>query len=394
MCVERTVADRPSTNMKIVIAIDSFKGSLSSLDAGEAVRDAFIKIFPGGEAVILPIADGGEGTTDALVRGLGGEFREVEVTGPLGERKLAQYGVIGDTAVIEMASAAGLPSVPADRRDPECTTTYGVGELICHALNSGCRDFIVGIGGSATNDGGIGMMTALGCGFFDENGDPVGVSGGETGKIRKIDLSNLDPRVKECKFRVACDVTNPLCGENGASAVFGPQKGATPKQVKSLDAGLRNLSQVVAKTIRKDVSNTPGAGAAGGLGFALMAFFNAELRGGVEMILDKIDAATHMKNADIVVTGEGRMDAQTAMGKAPAGVAKLAKASGAKLVLAFAGSTKDADSVNDCGIDAYFAIPQGVATLDELIENARGNLYSRAVQVFRVVRGMMGYAIS
>lgn len=375
--------------MKTVIAIDSFKGSLSSLEAGNAVREAVMRAHPDAEVTVRPLADGGEGTVEAMAAGLGGEMIEAKVTGPLGERVKAKYCIVnGRTAVIEMAEAAGLPLVPSDLRDPMFTTTYGVGELIIHAIGRGCRSFIIGIGGSATNDGGTGMLSALGFEFFDENGQNIALGAYGLDSLVSVSAENVLPELKECSFRVACDVNNPLCGERGCSAVYGPQKGATPEAVKVMDAWLAKYADTAKSVFPNADPEYPGAGAAGGLGFAFMTFMNASLESGISIILDETELEKHIADADIVVTGEGRIDFQTAMGKAPIGVAKLAKKHG-KRVIAFAGCvTEDAEECNEHGIDAFFPIVRGVTTLDEALDrqNAYNNLKAAAYQVFRILK--------
>ena len=375
--------------MKVVIAIDSFKGSLSSLEAGEAVREGVLKADGSAKAVIRPLADGGEGTVDALAIGLGGEMIEAEVTGPLGESVKAKYCIVkGSTAVIEMAQAAGLPLVPAELRDPMNTTTYGVGELILDAIRRGCRSFIVGIGGSATNDGGTGMLSALGFDFLDKSGEKIALGARGLEALASVSAENVIPELRECSFRVACDVNNPLCGERGCSAVYGPQKGATPESVKIMDGWLGKYAETAKSAFPNADPNYPGAGAAGGLGFAFKTFMNASLESGIGIILDETELEKHIADADVVVTGEGRIDFQTAMGKAPIGVAKLAKKHG-KRVVAFAGCvTADAEECNNHGIDAFFPIIRGITTLDEALDrdNAYSNLRAAAYQVFRLIK--------
>ena len=375
--------------MKVVIAIDSFKGSLSSLEAGGAVREGVLKADESAEVVIRPLADGGEGTVDALAIGLGGEMIEVDVTGPLGERVRAKYCIVkGSTAVIEMAQAAGLPLVPAELRDPMNTTTYGVGELILDAIRRGCRSFIVGIGGSATNDGGTGMLSALGFEFLDKNGEKISFGARGLEALASVSAENVIPELRECSFRVACDVNNPLCGERGCSAVYGPQKGATPESVKIMDGWLGKYAEVAKSAFPNADPNYPGAGAAGGLGFAFKTFMNASLESGIGIILDETELERHIADADVVVTGEGRIDFQTAMGKAPIGVAKLAKKHG-KRAIAFAGCvTADAEECNNHGIDAFFPIIRGITTLDEALrrDNAYSNLRAAAYQVFNLLK--------
>lgn len=375
--------------MKVVIAIDSFKGSLSSLEAGEAVREGVLKADESAEVVIRPLADGGEGTVDALAIGLGGEMIEADVTGPLGESVRAKYCIVkGSTAVIEMAQAAGLPLVPAELRDPMNTTTYGVGELILDAIRRGCRSFIVGIGGSATNDGGTGMLSALGFEFLDKNGEKIAFGARGLEALASVSAENVISELRECSFRVACDVNNPLCGERGCSAVYGPQKGATPESVKIMDGWLGKYAETAKSAFPNADPNYPGAGAAGGLGFAFKTFMNASLESGIGIILDETELEKHIADADVVVTGEGRIDFQTAMGKAPIGVAKLAKKHG-KRVVAFAGCvTADAEECNNHGIDAFFPIIRGITTLDEALDrdNAYSNLRAAAYQVFNLLK--------
>lgn len=375
--------------MKVVIAIDSFKGSLSSLEAGEAVREGVLKADESAEVVIRPLADGGEGTVDALAIGLGGEMIEADVTGPLGERVRAKYCIVkGSTAVIEMAQAAGLPLVPAELRNPMNTTTYGVGELILDAIRRGCRSFIVGIGGSATNDGGTGMLSALGFEFLDKNGEKIALGARGLEALASVSAENVIPELHECSFRVACDVNNPLCGERGCSAVYGPQKGATPESVKIMDGWLGKYAEVAKSAFPNADPNYPGAGAAGGLGFAFKTFMNASLESGIGIILDETELEKHIADADVVVTGEGRIDFQTAMGKAPIGVAKLAKKHG-KRAIAFAGCvTADAEECNNHGIDAFFPMIRGITTLDEALDrdNAYSNLRATAYQVFNLLK--------
>ena len=378
--------------MNVVIAIDSFKGSLTSLQAGNAAAEGIKRVFPDAYVAIRPLADGGEGTVDTLVSGMGGEFCSVEVTDPCGKPVTARYGIIreSNTAVMEMSAAAGLTLVPPDKRDPMKTTTYGVGEMIWDAVSHGCQDFIIGIGGSATNDGGAGMLQALGFGLLNMNGEQIPHGAEGLSGLVRITNDNVLPELSECRFRIVCDVTNPLCGENGCSAVFAPQKGASPESLSVMDKWLAHFAELT-KTINPDAdSDYPGAGAAGGLGFAFRSYTNTELLPGVELVLQETNLEEYIKNADIVVTGEGRLDAQTAMGKAPVGVAKLAKKYG-KPVIAFAGSvTKDAATLNECGIDAYFPILCTVCSLEDAMNpvNAAENLSDTAEQVFKALRAI------
>ena len=368
--------------MKVVFAIDSFKGSLSSLAAGEAAAAGARDVFLDAETIVRPLADGGEGTVDALVAGMGGERRVLTVTGPAGRPVSAAYGILpGGTAVIEMAAAAGITLVTGAEKNPLLTTTFGVGEMIADAVRSGCRRFVIGIGGSATNDGGAGMLQALGFGLLDDEGKDIPRGGAGLERLKRVTWERALPGLAECAFRIACDVTNPLCGPNGASAVFGPQKGATPEMVKRLDAALAHFA-----AISGGDATYPGTGAAGGLGFAFRTFLRGELQRGVEIVLAETHLEDFVRTADIVVTGEGRLDAQTAMGKAPAGVAALAKRFG-KPVIAFSGCvTPDAEVVNDHGIDAFFPVLRTVCTLDEALDvrNAAANLRATSRQVFRL----------
>lgn len=377
--------------MKVVIAIDSLKGSLSSMEAGYTIAEGIRKVY-GEEAVITvrPLADGGEGTVEALVSGMKGIMQTVTVTGPLGEKVDCEYGIIesSHTAIIEMSGAAGITLVPAESRNPLYTTTYGVGEVIKDAIKKGCRRFIVGIGGSATNDGGIGMLQALGYGFLDEEGKqiPFGARGLE--RLRMITDTDVLPELAECEFRVACDVTNVLCGENGCSAVYGPQKGATPDMIAEMDQWLGEYAKLAEKKYGTDKSNQAGTGAAGGLGFAFLTFLNGVLEQGIKIVLEETGLENYIENADIVITGEGRLDGQTAMGKAPIGVAKLAKKYNLP-VIAFAGSAaKEAVTCNEYGIDAFFPILREVTTLEEAMkpEKAKENMRDTVEQVFHLLR--------
>ena len=376
--------------MKVVVAIDSFKGSLSSLEAGEAIKTGVLKAMPDAKVCVRPLADGGEGTVEALALGMGGELKTVEVTGPLGEKVNCFYGILEEskTAIVEMAAAAGITLVPDEQKNPLHTTTYGVGEVIKDAIENGCRHFIVGIGGSATNDGGIGMLQALGFGMLDKDGNQVSFGAKGVKEIVTITDDQVIPELKECSFRIACDVTNPLCGERGCSAVYGPQKGATPEMVKDMDGWLNDYAKLVSAKYKSADANYPGTGAAGGMGFAFLAYTNAVLESGIKIILEETKLEDYVKDADIVITGEGRLDGQTAFGKAPIGVAKIAKKYD-KTVLAFAGAvTKDAIICNEHGIDAFFPILRRIQTLEEamLPQNAKENLEETVEQVFLLVR--------
>ena len=376
--------------MKVTVAIDSLKGSLSSMEAGQAIEEGVKRVYPDAEVCVRPLADGGEGTVEALTCGMGGELQSITVTGPLGAPVECQYGIITDsrTAIIEMSGAAGITQVPDGLRNPMNTTTYGVGEVICDAIKKGCRRFIVGIGGSATNDGGIGMLQALGYGILDKDGDQVSRYGKGLADVAQITDEHVVPELSQCTFKIACDVTNPLCGDQGCSAIYGPQKGATPEMIRKMDGWLDNFAKIAKESYSHADPEVPGTGAAGGLGFAFLTFTNAVLESGIKLVLEETRLEDYVKDADIVVTGEGRLDGQTVMGKAPIGVAKMAKKYG-KTVLGFAGCVaKDAVACNDGGIDAFFPILQGVVTLEEAMasENAKHNMTATVEQVFRVLR--------
>ena len=375
--------------MKAVVAIDSLKGSLSSMEAGNAIAEGIYRADAEAKVEVRPLADGGEGTVDALVQGMNGSLRKVRVTGPLGEKVDAAYGIIEEAkmAVIEMSAAAGITLVPDEKKNPLFTTTYGVGEMIRDAIEKGCRKFVVGIGGSATNDGGIGMLQALGYDFLNSKGNavPYGAKGLED--LAEIRKEHVLPELAQCEFKVACDVTNPLCGPLGASAVYGPQKGATPEMVREMDQWLADYAKLAANCSERADAEHPGTGAAGGLGFAFLTFTNAVLESGIKIVLEETKLEQYIQDADIVITGEGRLDGQTAMGKAPVGVAKLAGKYKIP-VLAFAGSvTKDARKCNEEGIHAFFPILRGITTLEDAMdaENARRNLMETVEQVFRLI---------
>ncbi|SFQ47080.1 glycerate kinase [Lachnospiraceae bacterium XBB1006] len=375
--------------MKVVVAMDSFKGSVSSLEAGRAVLLGIRRVLPEAEVIVRPMADGGEGTVEALTVGMRGHFEAVEVTGPLGEKVTATYGILGDrqTAIIEISAAAGIFLVKEEERNPMHTTSYGVGELIVHAISKGCRHFIIGLGGSATNDGGIGMLQALGVKFLDAEEKQVCYGAEGLGQIVRIDTTNLLPQLSECTFRVACDVTNPLCGEQGATAVFSPQKGATQQMVTDMEAAMKRYAEMVLQMRPEADAAYPGSGAAGGLGFAFHTFLHGKLESGVQIVLEETGLESYLKDADLVITGEGRLDGQTVMGKAPIGVARLAKKF-QKKVIAFAGCiTEEAEACLGEGIDAYFCILPRPVTLNKAMrpENAKKNLTRTAQQVMRLL---------
>ena len=376
--------------MKVAVAIDSFKGSLSTFQSGEAVTEGVRRVYEDAEVTVCPLADGGEGTVAAIVAGCGGEMRSVSATGPLGEKITCEYGLISKTgtAVIEMSAAAGITLVPPEKRDPMVTTTYGVGELIADAIRNGCRKFIIGIGGSATNDGGVGMLTALGFKFLDKKGASISYGAIGLRDLCEIKTEDALPELSECEFRIACDVKNPLCGDNGCSAIYGPQKGATPETVKLMDGWLKNYAELTKKTIKNADDLRPGSGAAGGMGFALMSYLGGKPESGIELVINVTGIEEILKNADVVVTGEGRLDGQSCMGKAPIGIARAAKKYG-KPVLAFSGCvTDDARECNQNGIDAFFPILKAPCSLSDAmnIENASKNLADTAEQAFRIIK--------
>jgi len=372
--------------MRVVIAPDSFKGSNPSLKVAEKIGEGVLRVFPDADITHVPIGDGGEGTVDAVVHEMNGKMRTVEVTGPLGERVQASYGLSETVAIIEMASASGLPLVPDDNKNPLKTTTFGTGELIKDAAAQGCRKILIGIGGSATNDGGVGMAQALGVSFADAAGKEVGFGGGELNRIASIDDSGRLPDLENVEIEIMCDVSNPLCGDSGASAIYGPQKGATRQMVKTLDANLRHLSDVVKEKTGNDYSEVPGSGAAGGLGFGLMVFAGGTLRSGIEAVLDAIDFAGQVKNADLVITGEGKMDGQSVYGKAPVGVAKVAKQFDIP-VLAIVGDIGDGiEAVYDKGIDSVMSNVNRAMPLKEAMENSRELLTDAAERAMRMIR--------
>ncbi|HQK93892.1 MAG TPA: glycerate kinase [Armatimonadota bacterium] len=370
--------------MRIVVAPDSFKGSLTALEACRAVERGLRRVWPDVEVAGVPMADGGEGTTQSLVDATGGRWVNCEVTDPLGRPVWARYGILGDgaTAVIEMAAASGLPLVPEGRRDPKVTSTRGTGELIAHALDGGCRQLIVGIGGSATNDGGAGMAQALGARLLDAEGQELRPGGAELVRLERIDIAGMHPAVRACRVMVACDVTNPLCGPLGASAVYGPQKGASPSDVDLLDAGLQRFADVVHRDLGRDVAAMPGAGAAGGLGAGLVAFLGAELAPGVEIVARAVSLDARIAEADLVITGEGRIDAQTGFGKTVAGVAAAARRHGVPAVALCGSLAGDAGSL---GLDLALPAPDGPMDLAEAMGRAEPLLADAAERVARAL---------
>lgn len=373
--------------MKIVIAPDSFKESLSALEVAEAIAKGWASVYPDAEICLLPMADGGEGTVDALLAATGGERRECQVRGPLGAPVQAHWGwLAGNTAVIEMAAASGLHWVPSGQRDATVTSSYGTGELIREALDGGANRIILGLGGSATNDGGAGLLQALGMRLLDRDGAELAAGGAALAQLYQIDMAGLDSRLLGVQVDVAADVDNPLCGPRGASAVFGPQKGASPEQVASLDAALQSMANVVAATLGEDFSQVPGVGAAGGLGFAAKAFLRAGFRPGIELVAELSGLAEAVQGADLVITGEGRLDAQSLHGKTPVGVARVAQAAGVP-VIALAGSLGEGyQRMYPVGIDAAFSLAPGPITLEQACAQAASELTARAADVARVWR--------
>ena len=379
--------------MKIIIAPDSYKGSCSAAVVADNLEKGIRKVFPKAEIVKIPVADGGEGTVDAMVLACGGQFKKVSVTGPLGNKVNAKYGLLDKgVAVIEMAEASGLVLVPEGKRNPLVTTTYGIGELIKSALDDGCKKIIVGIGGSATNDGGLGMAQALGVTFRDKNGWELGFGGGEIEKLNLIDVSSIDPRIPETEIIVACDVSNPLCGEKGASAVYGPQKGATPEMVAKLDYNLMHFARLIKEQVGNDVTEIPGTGAAGGLGAGLIAFCGAKIRPGIETILDITNIDRHLSDATLVITGEGKIDGQTVYGKVPVGVAKRAKKYNVPVTAIVGSIGEGAYKVYDHGVDGIISIIDKPMVLYEAMAKSGELIESAIERVMRIMK--VGMAIN
>lgn len=378
--------------MKIVVAPDSFKESLSAMEVAQAIEKGFRAVFPDAQIEKIPMADGGEGTVQSLVDATGGKIITKEVTGPLGEKVTAFFGVLGDgkTAVIEMAAASGLHLVPVEKRNPLLTTTRGTGELILAALDEGVDHLIIGIGGSATNDGGSGMAQALGARLLDKDRNEIAPGGGSLDKLANIDISELDARLQNVKIEVACDVDNPLIGQDGASHVFGPQKGATPEMVKQLDQNLAHYATILARDLGKDVAHIPGAGAAGGLGAGLLAFLDAELKSGIDIVIAATDLEEKIKDADLVITGEGKIDSQTIHGKTPIGVAKTAKKFNIPVIAICGSIADDADVVHDHGIDVLFSSLMRITTLEEALESGASNVEKTARNIAALYKLAIG----
>lgn len=369
--------------MKIIIAPDSYKESLSAMEVANAIEAGFKHILPNAEYHKLPMADGGEGTVQSLVDATSGCIKTCLVTGPLGSKVDAFYGLFGDgkTAIIEMAAASGLHLVASELRNPLLTTSYGTGELIKAALDQGVNHIIVGIGGSATNDGGIGMAQALGIKMLDNNGLEIAYGGAAIANLQQIDMSGLDPRLQHVSLEVACDVDNPLCGLKGASHVFGPQKGATPEMVKTLDNNLAHYADVIKQQLGNDIKHQAGAGAAGGMGAALLGLLNATLRPGIDIVMDAVNLHDILKGADLVITGEGRIDSQTIHGKTPIGVARAAKKQGIPVIGIAGCLAKDCNVVHDHGIDSVFSAVSSAVSLQEAFRDAAINVEMTARNV-------------
>ncbi|EQC00566.1 glycerate kinase [Photorhabdus temperata] len=372
--------------MKIVIAPDSFKESLGALQVAEAIEQGFREIYPRAEYIKLPMADGGEGTVESMVAATDGQIIHLSVTGPLNQPVDSFFGVLGDgkTAVIEMAAASGLHLVSMEKRNPLITTTYGTGELMLAALDKGVSKIILGIGGSATNDGGAGMMQALGARLLDDCGEELRAGGAALSQLAEIDLSGLDSRLGQTEIIVACDVSNPLCGEFGASAVFGPQKGATPEMVKELDAALRHYGEKIEFLTKVKVIDVPGTGAAGGMGASLLGWLKAKLKPGIDIVISTLELEKVVQGADLVITGEGRMDSQTVYGKTPIGVARVAKKYAIPTIALVGGMSQDYNVVHEHGLDAVFSIMPGVCSLSDALACGHPNLRVTARNVAAV----------
>jgi glycerate kinase len=374
--------------MRIVVAPQALKGSLTAAATGQAIVEGVLAVYPEAEVTMIPVADGGEGTVQALVDATGGELRTQTVTGPLGDPVTAFWGLLGDkqTAVIEMAASSGLPLVPPERRDPRITTTFGFGELIYTALEHGCRHFIIGLGGSATNDGGAGMAQALGARLTTADGQALHYGGAALSALAHISTAGMDPRLSTCRFDVACDVTNPLCGPQGASAIYGPQKGATPEMVVELDRALAHYADVIERDLHRSVRDVPGAGAAGGLGAGVLAFLPATLRPGAQIVLEAVHLEDQLRSADLVITAEGQLDAQTAYGKSIAAVASLARRFNVPVLALAGGLGEGYRVVYDLGVSSVTVIPSGPMSLAYAMEHAAALTRDATERVLRALR--------
>jgi glycerate kinase len=374
--------------MKIVVAPDSFKGSLTAIEVSVAIEQGIREVFPEAEVIKIPMADGGEGTVQCLVNATGGKILEEKVIGPLGDEVLAFYGILGDrkTAIVEMAAASGLILIPESKRNPLVTTTYGTGQLIKAALDQGCRKMIIGIGGSATNDGGAGMVQALGVKLLDQEGKEVGFGGGELKKIVKIDISCMDNRLSDTKVLVASDVNNPLCGPQGASKIYGPQKGATPEVIEELDKSLSYFAELIKRDLNKEVKDIPGAGAAGGLGAGLMAFLNAELRPGIEIIIEIVKIEQIIRESDLLITGEGRIDAQSVFGKVPFGLGKMAKKYNVPVIAIVGEIGEGFSQIYEYGINSIMSIISKAISIDEAMQMSKSLLKDATERMMRIIK--------
>ncbi len=372
--------------MKVIIAPDSFKGSVSAIEVAKSIQEGVLSVDSIAKTVIMPVADGGEGTIEAIATCVETDIHEVAVCGPMGEPAKAYFATVdgGKTAIVEMAQASGLPMVPQEERNPLVSTTYGTGELMKAALDLGCEKMIIGIGGSATNDGGAGALMALGAVLKDAEGNSLGLGGGALSRLAEIDLTGFDKRIFDIEMVVACDVTNPLTGPNGASAVYGPQKGATPEMVNELDAALENFAQVSKESLGEDFSVCPGAGAAGGLGFALLAFCKAKFAAGIDIVLDVCGFEKELQDADLVITGEGRIDGQSVQGKVLYGIGMRAKEKNVPVIAIGGGVREDSEALLDCGISAMFSIANGPMTLDYAMKNGATLIKQVTKNVMRV----------
>ena len=373
--------------MKIIISPDSFKESLSSKEVAQAIELGFKRVYPNAEYIKIPVADGGEGTAQALIDATQGKKVSVQVKNPIGKTIESYYGILGDntTAVIEMATACGLDLLKEDEKNPLYTSTYGFGQLILDALDKGITSFILGLGGSATNDAGIGMLQALGIEFLDKNRKPIGFGAQYIKDIQTINTDNLDKRLKNIKFKVACDVTTILCGKNGASYTFGAQKGASEETIKELDAALGDFALLCEKTFERKTKTIKGCGAAGGLGFGLITFLNASLLSGIDLVLNRVNLNEELKDAHLVITGEGKIDAQTSMGKVPIGVAHRAKKYNLPVIAICGATEKGYDEVYNFGVDAVFDTVTNVSSLEETLKNAKENITSVSHNIAKVL---------
>jgi glycerate kinase len=378
--------------MKVVISPDSFKGSLSARQLCSVIKKGVHHVFPEANVMEVPLADGGEGTMESMVYATKGQIYETDVCGPLGQKVRASYGVLGDnrTAVIEVAQASGLTLIPDDQKNPLIASSYGTGELIGQALDAGYRRFIIGLGGSATNDGGAGILKALGMRFYDRMGNPLPEGGSHLSKLAYIDDSQFNPCLKEADFLIASDVTNPLCGSNGASVVFGPQKGATAEMVQQLDQSLTHYADIVEKMIGMRIRHLPGTGAAGGIGAAFLGFFNATLNPGISLVMEAIRFEDLIKDADLVITGEGKLDSQTLYGKVIAGVSQVTSKYNIPVVALCGQKNISETQIKKLGITAGFSIVPGPVTLEEAMANTPLWIMDQVVQILKVIRVFKG----